>query len=234
MEFRKRTIEKHYEFVHLFLDDLKRIDEILRNSTETIRYETDEYTFENVGELITHYENQTIKELNIATTEPIIYLRFMKDTVYLSTWDAETATKAIGYSLDETISSRVRPYKFITSSITFTIVTIFAILGHIYFTYDKNPYLLVSNLSFYILFIMATFLIKRTQSVKINIIARNQKTNFLKRNKDNLIVNAIVAVVSVLLTLLGTYLYDLKANYPSHINSKQTTVQSDSLGKKNK
>jgi hypothetical protein len=214
-----KSISKDYLPVKLYLDDLESIEEILKEVSTSLSFETEDYKFDSIEELKTHFKRAQINELHVKSSTPYITMDFtrMWTRIYVSSSDISNA--GVFYRLDQIISNRNRKLKWRYSFYFLWIVNILLwIINGVPFgpkLIPVNPYLSISIDTLAFMWLIWFFFIKFRRHSVIVLTHKNSEAPFLQRNKDNLILAIISALLGAILGIGGTLILNQIQSKPS-------------------
>lgn len=189
--------------VKLYLDDIEKIVEILREVSTTIKIETDEYSIEDVKELAS-LDKERVTELNIQSAEPYLNLRIGPQKSWLNIAKDEPSSRGTFEKIKEVLFLRRRKaLGFLDKwSITFPLTWLlgFATVEFMIKAIRGGGTLFIIGsiispliLLFYLL--LASYFWSHGSFIII-LRRRSQEQSFIKRNKDRIIVGVLLALVS--------------------------------------
>lgn len=198
----EKSIIKNYLPVKVFLDDLEAIESALKEFAENIVIETDGYSFSSTDELITKYKNQSIRTLEISIYNPCyIHIEFSPLWVKLYSGSDSTSATGLFYKLDSILSSATRKPEFFYSYTFFILFTVIINASSFFLPKELKVVAIICN-SIYIIWVCYFSYIRLMNSAKIIMTKRHDLKSFFQRNKDALIVNSFVGIVTIFVTLL--------------------------------
>jgi uncharacterized membrane protein SpoIIM required for sporulation len=216
MEKIPQSWEKNYKPLKLFKDDIEEIVKIITaGPAETdIHIEVDEFRLDNPSEL-NEIKKDIIKELYIGVETFMLQLRLGRKNAHLWVGDKDnTMLMGIAIRIDEILRKRqrflgylsfgIRPqltYFFLGFPIGVFLFLSFARTSH-------TPLFVLLLIAFLIIGLggIAYFLYFQHHFSTIRMFYSYEKPNFFKRNKDTILVNVIVSIVSLVVGVFGTLL----------------------------
>lgn len=213
MERLSRTLSRDYPAIRIFLDDLESIETILRENGERFSIETEEYKFDSVKELAEKYTGRNLLEMKISSSNPHIFLYFHKTSVRLYCCSDETKAVGTFHRLDVVLNSvSFKPRFLYTFYFVWLMIGVTSLINYIPILTDSvsKPIWIIFWVV-YIIWMCRLFYIRSFRSSDIRLVYRNTIQNFFTKNKDQLTVNFIIAIVSIVGTTLVT-------NYSSEIH----------------
>jgi len=218
-----KSISKEYLPVNLYLDDLENIHGILREVSDSVSIETDEYKFDTIEEVASNRKGDRIKELHLkTTTNPHVTLGFtpLWARIYVSSSEANGA--GIFYKLNQVIEKRTRTLKWLYSFYVPFIVGGIMLLSSRFLpslTYSSSPFyvsLAVSVTALLFMWVIWITYVRLRKHSTIALIHRSTEKSFLQRNKDNLILVIISALLGAILGVAGTLIVNKYQDRPSN------------------
>ena len=202
MEKISQHLSKEFSIVRLYLDDLEAINEILSQMEGSVTWTTETYKFDSLNELLDNYKLPAIHKLVIESRVPYvtIELRHFRSTVTVVSY--EPRDEGIFTQLNKILQNSQSKYQYLFSTKFFWILMIIFFLALYGIEPEIHPgiygtYLaLAFSLSFY------GGWIKAYKNTKIKLINRHEEKNFWARNKDQIILIVIGALLGSLLTYL--------------------------------
>ena len=206
------SYSKNYSALKLFREDLDEIINIFKNNFSEFDIEIDEYIIDDISE-IDEIKKEKTNRLSIETYENgYSYLNLFKNYAILNISD-KNDTKLLGvfHQLDELISKKEYTFlKIITSSWVFYVMVTTIVIG--LYTILWSNTLLISFIIIIIpfLLILLIILIDFHMTLKkhsiIYLIHSTSKIGFFERNKDQLSIGLICAIVGAIAGIMGTIL----------------------------
>jgi len=212
----QKQLTKHYFALKLFLDDLTAIEEVLTKSGNDFSIEVGDYKYPSVNEVNNELAGQTCT--NVTISSKVGYWRLMlyltKSWAMLTSQTDDIHSTGVYHKLDTILSSRKRSPAIMYSPIVFlgAIALPWIALIVVLLKPDTEfPYgLQITSIVLYGVFMawLVWLAFVRLRRNSIVVMEPRHSPHFLKRNKDQLIVAALIALISI----LGTAV--LTANYP--------------------
>jgi hypothetical protein len=207
----KRPIHKGLPLIRMYLEDVQAIYNILRNNCSSVIIKTEKYEISDVTKLKDIGENQ-IHTLRFECQDPYVSINFLpfEGRLYIS--EDSTITRGILSQIEDILNKCKRKImRLLCSSLMPTIMGV--LVGAAFYPILRftegglSVTLLVFLVLIYILLLVIFYRISLHQYSTIILSERRERTSFLKRNKDQIIVGLIVAIVSVCLTVLAFKLF---------------------------
>ena len=211
-KIKESSKSQSFPSVELFLSDLEEIYEILTETSKEINISSGEYVYESLRDL---RENnpQKIKKLEFQGHNPYISLSFKKsvNSVWLHIGDVTKESENAFYRISAILNKKKLP---LSKFFTFPLFVIFNIIFFILLCIPKD---LIQNifpskisfLSFVFLPLILSifcFLFSTGYLSKINLINKNERSTFIKRKKDDIILLIMGAIIG---TIIGFFLNGL-------------------------
>lgn len=204
MKKRDKSIAKHYPPIKLYLDDLEEIEEALKKASDSISFETEEYEFDSIEELKTHYKTAQLYELEVSTRSPYVSLDLDRKSAFVYAASSEANSAGAFYRLEQIISRRLLKPRWIYSLPLVLVLTSIGTFVQYHFSNRINYYVSLSIAILLMIWgIFACYVALRRHSV-IVLIHRNSEEPFFQRNKDNLTLAIISALLGAILGVAGT------------------------------
>lgn len=214
-----KSLSKDYLPVKLYLDDLEQIDEIMKEASTSLSFETEDFKFDSIEELKNNLKKAQINELHVKSSSPYITIDFtrMWARVYVSS--SETSSAGIFFRLDQIISNRTRILKWLYSFyfIWVTNISVWLISGTFGLTFISsrmNPYTSITLTALSSMWLFWVLFIRLRSHSIIFLTHRGSEKPFLQRNKDNLILAIISAILGAILGIAGTLIANQFQNKP--------------------
>lgn len=205
MEKIPQSLSKEFLPLKLYVEDLEAIEAVLKDLlSEEIRIETGEFSFNNIEELAAHFDNHWLTELKITTYRPYyIYIEFTK--MWARVYCASDDTQASGafYKIQNILNNGLRK-----PSLAYSYYSIFAInilvASVVSFTsHLKLAAVLMVAPIWYIWAAWVLYIRMRRHSYLV-ITRQSHISSFWHRNKDQIIVGILIAVMSIIGTMTIT------------------------------
>ncbi len=204
-----KSISENYLPIKLYLDDLETIEEILKEVSNSISFEAENYKFDSIEELKGNLKLTQINELEVKTSSPYISIDFTRIWARVYVSSSETSNAGVFYKLDQIISRRTRKPRWKYSFYFFNITTIILLMNGMpliqrLFSRSLNPYVSLTISAIWFIWMIWFFYVRFRQHTVIVLAHRNSEKPFLQRNKDNLILAIISALLGAILGVAGT------------------------------
>jgi len=210
-----KVLSKDYKFPHLYLDDLKSIEEsLIKNSMlkiPTLEISTEEYSCDSIQELASR-KITNIKRLKMVSLSPNTHINFSDHDATLVVWSDDVASRGLFAKLDEIILRTERGGVILLNKILFfskLIIFVPFILAPLGVLLDNNfeahvkivivP-IIISLIITVLIIRLFEFYLKHLPVSKIELIERKEELNFFQRNKDQilliLLTNTLTGLIS--------------------------------------
>jgi hypothetical protein len=219
-----------FGIVRIYLDDIQEIFSILRELTDDVRIQADDFVANEPQDLL-DISSETISELTIVATQPNVTVTLSGNTAILEATDADMATLGAVKRIEERMRHRRRPLKkflwnkdqppaLVGLAIALGVVAFVLAIVALSSPTAPNPQLgtetdtpreigvgwVIAIWALALLTIaLAVIMTARRQAI---VIPRPQKDAppFWKRNRDEILINAIFTAIGGVLGIVGTLL----------------------------
>ena len=204
---------KEYMPLVLWREDFDEIISILKRRAAVTQFETDDYSFETLDELETHFGSKDKTELKIASSDPYVSIELGNKAARLYVSGNNPNASGIFFELDKVLTARQRRFPALYTYWVLLLINIFSIATTIFMFNNIKAYsyitstwsavsLVASAWGLWILYVRM-----RRHSI-IRMRRRAATDSFVRRNKDQLTVAIIAAIVGAILGIVGTKLID--------------------------
>ena len=194
----------------MFLDDIQAIYNILKNNCSSVTIKTDKYEISDIAQLKDIGANE-IHTISFECEEPYISIDLQPSHGRLYISEDSTINRGILSQIEDILNKCERKIIRIFNSLPFAILVglLFgAVIGVILkFEGWLAVVLFISLVIIGISLILKSYRLSLHQHSTIILSERLERANFLKRNKDQIIVGLIIAIISVALTVLAFKLF---------------------------
>jgi len=211
MKTLKQPISKELPLTRMYLDDVKAIYDILKNNCGSVEITTDKYEISDVTKLKDIGESQ-IHTLNFECRDPYISINLFPShgRIYIS--EDSTITRGILSQIEDILNKCKRKIASILDSFSaYIILGLLLSTSLVMISKFTEGWLSITLVIFiiliFILYYGQTYRLSLHQHSTIILSERRERANFFKRNKDQIIVGLIIAIVSVGLTVLAFQLF---------------------------
>lgn len=200
------SIHRSFKPVILDLSDLDEIFEIFRQAGDSIEIKTKEYSFEDAKDLLNH-KTKVINYLEIKLKKPYISLELRETGVSLYCSENTPFNRGIVEKVSDVLKNgKNKIYNIQDRTFFIYLCPLFLFLTGKYFLNETGRYGLPIITFFVVLYVINIWY---TYDVNVHkysqiFLKLQSEVNFLERNRDPLIVGLIVAVFTVILTVLVT------------------------------
>ena len=211
MKKRRKSISVSIPPIRLYLEDIKKIEEVYKEHFETFKIITEDFEFDSVEDL-KKLEKYKLSSLSFESSEPYIHVDLSRSNarIYSSNDDAESV--GIVTKLKNILEKRITPLKFLLSNWIAFILIFLLISSNIIYSifYGKSGiFILISFCSYLILNSLWSILGWRLDLRKYSMIYltnRISRRNFFSRNKDQIILAGISAILGSIATFFVLWL----------------------------
>jgi hypothetical protein len=205
-----KPLSKEYPPLKLYLEDVEEIERILSDGSSTVSVETDDYTFPSVKEFAESYRQKRIHTLHIKGSNPYVTIDFdrVSSRIYVSS--SSTDGSGIFYLLDQVLRRRILPGHWLYSfKLLMTLNILIPVASTLGLTGPLPVTVTLSSLLLFWMFRAAYVRLKRHSLVVVS--DKLSRQGFLRRNKDNLAIVIISALLGAVLGVGGTLLVNYLA-----------------------
>lgn len=197
-----KPLLKEYLPVKIFLDDLELIEELFLKPKGNFRVEAEKFEFSSIEKLKQKYQNETITNLTISSKIPYVVIEFNKMWTKLYVGSNNNNDAGLFYKLDQIISCTTRNPSFLYSYYTLWIGSFFFIIVKL--LSKEIAYQTISILSnVFIVWLLWVIYIRLSKHSEIILSKRHDLQSFFMRNKDQIVVGAISAILGVVGTVVA-------------------------------
>lgn len=210
MKKRIQTYTQKLKMPHLFREDLENIEEIIKKELNPSEYKLDlgSLEYQEIKEI--PEDTNLTNEFYINTSSPYIRIDFNKYSARVFSGDDDVKTVGAVKKITDVILKNERRFLWYFSQLSQWLapIILYIFSALFYIPFDREAKLsktwLITEI-FIILFLVIWWIAGYKNNLKkfsvIEFAYRKNKSNFFIRNKDQIIVGIIVAIVTVLLTL---------------------------------
>jgi len=208
MQKLEKPISKHLPPVKIYLEDVQELYDLLAKSCKEVKMETDEWVFSDC-ERLQDLGVEEIHYLELQGEEPNILLCFSHREALIHIEEDSTLNRGIFSQLEDTLRrcyrKVARVFAGTNTTLALLIVLVVVTLSSLEAARDLVGQALVGILAFIfgaiIYWLHFRFSTKAYSTVVLS--KRRERQNFFVKNKDQILVGIITAVVSVALTILA-------------------------------
>jgi uncharacterized membrane protein YhaH (DUF805 family) len=213
MKRNPKPLTKYYMPLVLWREDLDEIASILQRREAVIQFEADDYSFEKLEELETHFGSKDKNELKITSTKPYVSIELGNRRAWLYVSAESPDASGVFFELDKVLTARQRRFPTLY---TYWFLWLFSILGgnsiSFILNYTNSPRNITLLWSFVYLIISVWFLwvlfVRRWRHSVITMRRRATTDSFVRRNKDQLAIAIIAAIVGAIIGVVGKNIID--------------------------
>ena len=209
--------------VKLFLEDLEAIEDVFNKDCDKYKIETEDYEYNTIEELKKN-ERGKLDSIRIFSSKPLIEFSLQKKSAEIFCGKDDTISIGISSKIEKIIGKRVATSKLFSSqkipqaiflmiiSISLTLFLLYKIIPDFkkisdnYF--NEESYFNILNILAVALVILAFFqkYVSERKHSKIYLEYKSHHKNFLTRNKDQIILSIISALLGAIFGIIGTIL----------------------------
>lgn len=215
MKKKSKNYSQNFKMPHLFREDLEEIENVLKELTiREYKVETKDFEYKTVQEI--PISNDPVNDFHIHAYDPYISLDLNNFSARIYASDDDIKTIGIVKKITDIISKRERKSLWYLSNLSTWLAPIFFIVPpQIWAKLDEKKiqpnkiWLVILAIVFVLSVIWWTigYLASLKKYSLIEFTYKKNKTNFLTRNKDQIVVGIIVAIISIITTLLFQKLF---------------------------
>ena len=196
---KEKSFERSYRPVVLWLDDLTELFAAVKERAAIALLATDNYTFETIEELKEHFGSQTQFALRIECSQPFGYIEFSR--VWVKTYISPGPQSAqLFHDIDGILEPRQRKFGFLYNIwLLWPVLVGAGFLPH-YVDQQVAKIIVIAQGVLAAWFFWAGFVSVRRSAV-IRLQRRSEASPFFERNKDQLVLLLIGALVGGLVTM---------------------------------
>jgi len=190
----------------LFLDDLEKIDEILKESGLSYKLTIDDYELDSIHEIQQIEEKQNFNELEITVNERYFNLSINGYATYIYSPD-DSLYVGITEKIKPIIQKRKQISCFIELGlIIFNMLLVFSNLLNMYYHFYSEliqHIFSVTVLVLNIIIIVSSLRNKTNKFIAFTAKRSNEKNNYFTKNKEQLITNSIISIINLIIGGIG-------------------------------
>lgn len=201
------SIYKTYSPLKLYMEDLEKIEEVLKEAANDVSIKTDDYEYESIKELCDHFitKSNRIKRLKFETKSPYGSVEFKESDarIYFSSSDKDAG---LFFKLDQIISCKTRKPKWLYS-IFFSLLfpLFFGFVVSFFVARTINSIFLYSFLITYGITSCLTWWAMFTDLRRHSIISLNHKKSWFAESIDKQPMTFLQIILTILMTLVGLF-----------------------------
>lgn len=202
MKKQKVELKKDYDYLIIFLDDLKEIEKLFKKySSGDIYITTNGYEYESIEELTTHLSQQKIKNIKLSAHAPLVYLDIDRLSSRLYSSANCDNSIAVFHNINDILSKCQPKMSWLYNYKSLIFISIFGGLLNSFVAKIPENYSSIFS-AWILLYCYYIFRVIFFRPSKILLINRHTQKNFFQRNKDQL----LLTLITIILTILGTLL----------------------------
>lgn len=198
-----QSISQEYLPVKLHLNDLVEMQQILRESTKNYKLQSSGYIYDSIEELASNIGKHELFELEISSSEPYARIEFTRMWAKLYVGSSKLDSAGLFHNLHRILAKSRRRLWIMYSYYTVWGLNILSFAA----TYVQSPWRSVFSFSALTMVFWVLFIRLRRHSTII-LVSRDVPVTFWSRNKDEIIIALISAIMGAILGILGTILVD--------------------------
>lgn len=209
MKKRPQNFSQDFKMPHLFREDLEDIENIIKDlSPREFKFETKDFEYNSIQEISKDF--MVVNDFHVQTQSPYISIDFRGSSARIYSGDDDIKTIGVVKKIADIISKRERVFlwylsnsaPFIVPALFFSFILLLASTVHKEVKPSVVWYIIVST-AFLLSGLWGVIGIRSTLKnfSLIEFVYRKNKPSFFLRNKDQIIVGIIVAIISVVATL---------------------------------
>jgi hypothetical protein len=197
---KNKSFRKEYGPVVVWLDDINKLVEVMGGKADI---STNDYQFESIEDLKTHYGPGPFKALKISSSKPSAYVEFSRMSVSCYVFPSPTAAQTF-HEIDDVLKKCQRRPLFIYRFWFAVVATIpLLLLWGLDEKYKDTTLLAIASTILPLAVLWGLVNTIRGQAA-ITLKHRHEARTFLERNRDQLLLLLIGAIVGGLFTFAGT------------------------------
>ena len=183
--------------IRLFLEDIQTIEDIYKQYCKSFTIKTDDYVLDTTAEL-KEINKEKISRLSFESFDPHIHVDLSECTARIYSRKDDPNSLGIVAKLKEVLDKRVTSWRFIFSS--WIMIPAQILLWVFYWTFlCVNSLSMISGLTIIplimVLWYVAQYRFKSKKHTIIYIVNKKNLPNFFRRNKDQIVLVVISAIV---------------------------------------
>lgn len=206
MEPIDQSISQDHLPLKLFLDDLERIEQILKDSCSSATFETEGFRFGSLEELTSKIKKSRLETLHIKVNSPYVTIELTKNWARLYVGSSKDQSAGIFFKIEQILSARVRPLKWLYSYIFVSVLTVGCLFLSNIIPLKTDIRIVLSLYLILLAWLLWVAYIRLRHHSTIVLKRKEEQGSFIERNKDNLAVAVIAAIAGAFLAIIGTIL----------------------------
>lgn len=202
MEKINKSLEKEYLTSRIFLEDLEEIQNILKSS-KGFKIKAEDFIFSNIDELKSKFSNKILQNVTISASEPFIIIQIKKQRIELYSDSDDLISTGMFYKIDSVISkTALKPDTLYSYRNILIIALSYSFLKDMI---DIGVY--IFGAIPIICWNLWVGYIRMFKSGEVIVIRREDSKNFFSRNKDQIIIQMSVIIVTIIITSIFNSLF---------------------------
>ena len=197
-----KPISKKYFPLKLYYENLTEIESVLKEEKVEYKIATNEFEYDTVDELYEKEKGNILFDIEIKTYSPYISIELNKQWTRCYIASSDTHNIGIFHKINNILTKTQLGFPWLYSYYTVWISIV--ILWTFNFLYDGDKIVSVIFNLFLFYYVSKVTYIRMFRSSIIIMEKLTEQTSFLKRNKDNLIIVIISALVGAIFGIIGT------------------------------
>jgi hypothetical protein len=193
---KQKSFGRSYRPVVIWLEELSEIVSILKEAAKDVQISTEDYRFATVDELKEHYNSQAQFAMEITSLSPYVHIEFTRLWVKAHVASGPQSAKLF-HEIDDILVQRQRGIFY-----SWWWIVLFFVAGAAAHFIPEQSAITAVQLVLAVWFLWVMFVSLRRTAV-INLQRRSEARPFLERNKDQLILLLVGALLGGLVTLGG-------------------------------
>jgi len=190
--------------LRLYKDDLVQINDTINLLSEKITWTTDQYSYDSFDELISNSKEKEFRKLEIQSYRPFISIALYRHTGELTVHSDEISHEGIYNRLDKILSKRQLRVSLLFDNKVFWSLLLSLILISLLVKIPRPVSATCYGLLIFIQGIGGYLSLTRNSIIRMH--NRDEEKSFWSRNKDQIILLLLGAILGAALTLLVEYL----------------------------
>lgn len=205
MKKKVQIFYKDLKMPHLFREDLENIENVIKQELSPNRYKLESESFEYTGMSEIKDKVKETTEFRIESHAPDVIIVFTRKKASIHAHDDSVETMGAIKKVLDIVTKGERRFLFYSSHIGYLIAPILIIFSSLilYRPYIIGDLLETTHLILILLFSIIWFVIivyvVENQFSLVEFTYKEDKSNFLSRNKDQLFLGILIAIASFLL-----------------------------------
>jgi hypothetical protein len=194
-------ISKEYLPLRLFLDDLQEIENILKGPAQSVSIKVRGFEFDSIDEFSKNSGHRKITDLQITCSTPYVSLEFTRFSARLYVGSSDDTAAGLFHKLDQLLTQSRIPFWFLHSYYFVWVLNILLPLNTAVVSNEPTSTSVSLVAGAWIFRVLYVRLRRHSTVILSN---RNERSTFLSRKKDDLILALISGIIGALLGIAGT------------------------------